>query len=169
MDEKFFNRPTPVVARELLGKYLVRRIRGREIFSMITETEAYDGFRDKGSHAHRGQTARNAPMFGGAGYWYVYFVYGMHWMLNVVTRESGYPAAVLIRGIADAPGPARLTALLNIGGVQNGKKCSPESGLWVEDRGIKIKPAQIATGPRVGVAYAGRYWASRHLRFRIKQ
>ena len=66
---------------------------------MITEVEAYDGPRDKASHASRGLTPRNAPMFGEAGRFYIYFTYGMHWMLNIVTGKRGYPAAVLIRGV----------------------------------------------------------------------
>src|SRR3989344_2308826 len=103
LPQTFFNRPAPLVARELLGKFLVRRYRKRTDAFIITETEAYEGFHDKASHAHRGQTKRNAPMFGDAGYWYVYFTYGMHWLLNIVTRERGYPSAVLIR----APRPAR--------------------------------------------------------------
>src|SRR5882757_610508 len=80
----FFNRRTLTVARELIGKVLVRRRDGQDVALMITETEAYDGPRDKASHAHRGQTPRNAPMFDKAGTIYVYFTYGMHFMLNLV-------------------------------------------------------------------------------------
>jgi len=97
------------VAPELLGKFLCKPLGNRvsKCF-MITEVEAYDGFRDKASHASRGWTARNAPMFGEAGRWYVYFTYGMHWMLNIVTGPKDYPAAVLIRGIADPHWLARV-------------------------------------------------------------
>ncbi|TSC68105.1 MAG: DNA-3-methyladenine glycosylase, partial [Parcubacteria group bacterium Gr01-1014_72] len=85
LPQKFFNRPTLTVALSLIGCVLVRR-RGKRVVRMtITEVEAYDGFKDKASHAHRGETRRNAPMFGEAGSWYVYFTYGMHWMLNIVT------------------------------------------------------------------------------------
>lgn len=144
---------------------------------MIAETEAYDGFRDKGSHASRGRTGRNRPMFGPPGQWYVYFTYGMHWMLNVVVREKGYPAAVLIRGgllfsALRRPekrefvnGPGRLTKLLKIDGKLNAKPASRASDLWIEDRGIKIPAAEIKKGPRVGIDYAGPYWAKRHWRF----
>ncbi|MBI2035602.1 MAG: DNA-3-methyladenine glycosylase [Candidatus Liptonbacteria bacterium] len=105
LKKPYFQKSTVVVARNLLGKFLVRRIKGKEIAAMITEVEAYDGFKDKASHAHRGKTARNAVMFGEAGVWYVYLTYGMHWMLNVVTGPKDYPAAVLIRGvlISDRP------------------------------------------------------------------
>src|SRR5580698_6608469 len=93
----FFERPTLTVARELLGKVLVRRIGKRKLSVMITETEAYIGEKDLACHARFGRTKRNAVMFGPAGVWYPYFIYGMHWMMNVTTEEAGEPAAVLIR------------------------------------------------------------------------
>src|SRR3989344_5822059 len=96
---KFFEKNTLAVAKSLLGKFLCRR-RGRKVVrAMIADVEAYDGFKDKTSHAHKGKTPRNKIMFGRGGYWYVYFTYGMHWMLNIVTGKRGYPAAVLIRGV----------------------------------------------------------------------
>lgn len=163
----FFSRFTISVARGLLGKYLVRRIGKKTIARMITETEAYDGVSDKASHAHRGITKRNEVMFGPAGYWYVYFTYGMHWMLNIVTGKKGYPAAVLIRGTHGISGPARLTKFLRIRKEMNNKKASQVSGLWIEDRGVKIPASKIRRGPRVGVAYAGRIWAKKPYRFWI--
>ncbi len=132
---------------------------------MITETEAYDGFKDKASHASRGKTARNAPMFGPAGVWYVYFTYGMHWMLNIVCGKKDYPSAVLIRGAGDIQGPARLTKFLKVAEKFNGEKAAAKTGLWIEDGGMKIKPRQIKRTPRIGVAYAGIYWAKKPLRF----
>ena len=169
LEYRFFNRPTPQVAKDLLGKFLVRRIGRRNVALMITETEAYDGFKDRGSHAHRGRTKRNWPMFGPPGHWYVYFTYGTHWMLNIVTRERNYPAAVLIRGLSDVNGPGRLTKALKITGALSGKPAATRSGLWIEDRGIIILPKQIKTGRRVGIAYAGPYWAKRHWRFWINK
>src|SRR3989344_2477039 len=107
LGKKFFDRPTLAVARELLGKYLVRK-RGKKVEKfIITEVEAYDGFKDKASHASRGKTLRNAPMFGNAGIWYIYFTYGIHYMLNIVTGSKNYPAAILIRGVRGINGPAR--------------------------------------------------------------
>ncbi len=154
LPQKFFDRITEVVAEELLGKYLVRRYRGKEIAGMITEVEVYDGFKDKGSHASRGMTERNKVMFGPAGYWYPYFTYGMHWLVNITTREKGYPAAILIRGvkIADScrtdteirgnnrmlmrniDGPARVTKYFKIDERFYGKPAAKKTGLWVEDR-----------------------------------
>ncbi len=167
----FFTRPTLEVAEELLGKFLVRESNGEVTFGMITETEAYDGFDDMASHASRGQTARNAPMFGGAGVWYVYLVYGMHEMLNVVTREKTYPAAVLIRGASGSTGeicgPGRLTKHLNITHELNNKLAVRETGLWIEDRGVEIPKNAIKKTPRVGVKYAGEEWANKPWRFVI--
>jgi DNA-3-methyladenine glycosylase len=134
---------------------------------MITETEAYDGLTDKGSHAHRGETVRNKPMFGPAGHWYVYFTYGMHWLVNVTTMREGHPSAVLIRGIEGTSGPARLTKFLKIDGTLSGEKAVKKTGLWIEDRGAAIDPKKIKKGPRVGIDYAGPYWAARHWRFWI--
>jgi DNA-3-methyladenine glycosylase len=164
----FFNRTTSVVARELLGKFLVRSRDGKEEAFQITEVEVYDGFKDKGSHASRGKTKRNALMFGKAGYWYVYFTYGMHWMLNIVTREEEYPAAILIRGVDGINGPARLTKKLAIDGALNGFTATKKNGLWIEDRGVVILSRQIKKGPRVGIAYAGEEWAAKPWRFWIE-
>ncbi|OGG39122.1 hypothetical protein A3I34_02820 [Candidatus Jorgensenbacteria bacterium RIFCSPLOWO2_02_FULL_45_12] len=174
LSESFFNRDTLVVAKELLGKTLARKICGKEIRAIITETEAYDGLKDKASHASRGKTARNEPMFGRSGRWYVYFTYGMHWMLNVVTREAGYPAAVLIRGVVcedgqNLDGPAKLTKFLKINKAMNGKAAVPASGLWVEDDGLKIGDRHIIKSPRVGVDYAGRAWAWKRWNFRLNR
>lgn len=165
LGKKFFERDTLVVARELLGKYLVRRLCGKEIAHMITEVEAYDGFEDKASHAHRGQTERNAPMFGTAGRWYVYLVYGMYEMLNIVTGTHGYPAAVLIRGTSEVSGPGRLTKLLKITRAQNGQRAIGETRLWIEDRGIAVHDSGIKKTPRIGVDYAGEKWAKKKYRF----
>ncbi len=105
LTSQFFNRSTLSVAKDMLGKFLVRRIGKKEIKLMITEVEAYDGPKDKASHAHCGKTERNKVMFGEAGNWYIYFTYGMHWMLNIVTGSKGYPAAVLIRGVVPYQSP----------------------------------------------------------------
>ncbi|MBI4118555.1 MAG: DNA-3-methyladenine glycosylase [Parcubacteria group bacterium] len=161
----FFNRSTTRVAEELLGKFLVRKIRGREVAYMITETEAYDGPHDKASHASRGRTKRNEVMFTEAGAIYIYFTYGMHWMFNIVTGEKEYPAAVLIRAVDTIQGPARLTKGLKIDKKLNAKKLGTKTGLWVEDRGVKIKRSAVRRTARVGVAYAGKVWAHKPYRF----
>lgn len=171
----FFSRSTLAVAQDLLGKFIVRRYparsidtragkRGKEIALMITEVEAYDGFNDKASHASRGKTERNQIMFGPPGYWYVYFTYGMHWMLNIVIGPKDYPAAILIRGIDKISGPARITKFLHIDKKLNGKMASKKSGLWFEDRGVMVSRKEIKKAPRIGVAYA-KEWAKKLYRF----
>lgn len=165
LKQEFFNRPTLAVARELIGKYLVRKKSEREVALIITEVEAYDGPYDRASHASRGLTKRNSAMFGPAGKFYVYFTYGRHWMLNVVTGPENYPAAVLVRGAGDISGPARLTKFLAINKSLNGKPARRKTGLWFEDRGVKIKPRNIKRLTRVGVDYAGPVWSKKPYRF----
>lgn len=136
---------------------------------MITDVEVYDGFKDRASHASRGRTERTKIMFGPPGHWYVYFTYGMHWMLNIVTREEGYPAAILIRGVEGISGPARITKALGIDGRLNGMPAEKKSGLWFEDRGIRIAKKKIGTAARIGVGYARPYWSRRRLRYFLKK
>jgi DNA-3-methyladenine glycosylase len=163
----FFNRPTDVVARELLGKFLVAKHGRIADAHVITEVEAYYGFRDRASHAYIGRTNRNSPMFGPPGYWYVYLVYGMHWMLNIVTEQEDYPAAVLIRSIDSIEGPACVTRHLRIDQVFNARRAVKAAGLWIEDRGPAVPELLIRRQPRVGVDYAGDYWSRRRLRFKL--
>lgn len=160
----FFDRPALTVARELLGKTLVRRMGRKTVHVLITEVEAYTGPKDKACHAHKGKTKRNAVLFGPAGFWYVYFVYGMHWMLNVVTAEEGYPSAVLIRGVGAWNGPAKLTKALRIDRSLNGKPADRSGSLWVEDRGLRVPANALRRTPRIGVAYAEE-WALKPYRF----
>ena len=173
----FFDQPTLIVARGLLGKYLVREWRGKKLSLLITEVEAYDGPDDLASHASRGLTPRTKIMFGPAGRFYVYFTYGMHWLVNIVTGSEDYPAAVLIRAgkyydtekrewIA-VNGPARLTRFLKITGAQNGKIAGKKTGLWFEDRGTRINRGNIAADKRVGIDYAGPVWKNKLYRFTL--
>ena len=165
--QDFFNRPADVVAKDLLGKYLVRRKDGAVCAHMITETESYDGYDDTTSHAARGKTRGNAPMFGAAGVFYVYLCYGMYWMLNVVTGAEGYPAAVLLRGVRGEKGingPGRLTRALDISKRFSGEKADKKTGLWFEDRGVIVTPRGIKRTPRIGVG-GTEEWARKPLRF----
>ncbi|KKR46919.1 MAG: hypothetical protein UT90_C0014G0008 [Parcubacteria group bacterium GW2011_GWA1_40_21] len=167
LTKKFFERSALEVAENLLGKYLVRKIGDKEIALKINEVEAYDGFEDKASHAHKGKTERNKVMFGEAGKWYVYLVYGMHNMLNIVTGGKDYPAAILIRGGEGVSGPGRLTKFLKISRKLNGKIASFETGLWLEDRGEIVNKKKIKRTSRIGVDYAGPIWAKKDYRFML--
>jgi DNA-3-methyladenine glycosylase len=183
----FFGRPTLTVARELLGQRLVRLERGRRrIAGRIIEAEAYIGTEDLGCHAHVGRTARNESMWGAPGHAYVYFTYGMHWMLNVVTEADGFPAAVLIRGLlpeeglrairrrrghvprADlTDGPAKLCQALAIDRRLDGEDlCSPEAQLFVEAC-PSIPDSRVTQGPRVGLNKVPEPWHSVPWRFRV--
>jgi DNA-3-methyladenine glycosylase len=170
--ESFYERPTLEVAHDLLGKYLLQRLGDVTLSARIVEVEAYIGLEDRACHASRGRTARTEVMFGPGGRAYVYMIYGMYFCLNLVTEAAGFPAAVLIRA-AEAgegipagvrlDGPGRLCRALGITRGQNGLSvCDERSGLWIEDRGGAR--LGVASGPRVGVGYAGE-WAAMPWRF----
>lgn len=173
LTEKFYKRHAPAVARGLLGKFLVCKKDGKETALMITEVEAYDGFDDKASHAFRGRIKRNNVMFGPAGFWYVYLVYGMYQMLNIVTGPRDYPAAILIRGAGEYNGPGKLTKALGIDKNFNEKPASRKTGLWIEDRvnariNAGLKNFKIKKTPRIGVNYAGPVWSKKDWRFLLQ-
>ncbi len=170
LKQEWFRRDTPTVALELLGKMLVRRMEdGHLIKGIICETEAYDGVSDKACHASKGKTERTSVMFGDAGVWYVYLCYGVHWMLNVTTREPDYPAAVLIRGVTVAIGPGRVSKSFGIDKRLNKCRAEESSGLWIEDSGIMFPKESIQRGPRIGVDYAGPIWSEKAWRFYVRK
>lgn len=178
-----FYRGAPLdVARALLGKVVVHRGGGSPAAGMIVEVEAYGGEDDPACHAACGLTARNAPLYGPAGYSYVYFNYGMHHLLNAVTGPLGFPAAVLLRALAPLEGldamrrrrrprrraaeppadealcrgPGNLTRALGVTLQQNGLDLCGER-LRIEDRGLPVGP--VRWGPRIGItAGTGRPW-----------
>ena len=170
LGKSFFNRPTPDVAKDLIGKQLCRRLeKGKILRASICETEAYDGFEDRASHAHRGVTSRNVIMFGPPGYAYIYLCYGVHWLLNITTCEKGYPAAVLIRGVEGLSGPGRLTKHFQVDSALNGKLLTRSGGLWVEDHGLRVHSREIAATPRIGIDYSGPQWSAVPWRFVRRQ
>ncbi len=169
-----FNRPTLTVAPDLLGKFIVRRHDGRQWAAMITEIEAYKGPRDAAAHTHGGRrTARVEPLYADGGTAYVYLIYGMHWMLNFSTVGAGIPEGVLIRGVVPENddhailGPGRVCRHLSIDKSISGVDAIAADHLWLEDRGVVVPKRTIVRGPRVGIDYAGPYWASRPWRFSI--
>jgi DNA-3-methyladenine glycosylase len=180
----FYNRPTLTVARELLGSRLVRILNGIKLVGLITETEAYFGFDDLASHAKAGRTIRTAPMFGPPGHAYVYFTYGNHWMLNAVTEQEGFPAAVLIRAIQpiegievmmerrngrDTLGPGKLTQAMGITKSENNANLTETgSGLWIEAEQF-IPEKSVTIGVRVGLNKTPEPWLSKPWRFLVKE
>jgi DNA-3-methyladenine glycosylase len=148
LDSTFFDRPAEKVAHDLVGRRLNWKHGNRSDSRIITETEAYTGPDDLASHAARGLTQRNEAMFGPPGAFYVYFVYGMHWMLNVVTGPVGYPAAVLIRSVEGISGPGRLTKALRITGRLNGRVASEETGFWFSEASIRSERQVIRSDHR---------------------
>ena len=165
LTQSFFRRPVLKVAPNLLGKYLVRKMsNGKIVRLLITEVEAYDGPNDLANHASKGKTDRTKIMFETGGVWYVYLIYGMYHMLNVVTGDPNYPATVLIRGTKEVSGPGRLTKYLKIDKKLNGKTSAKASGLWFEESNIKIPKKDIQRLPRVGVDYA-KEWVDKPWRF----
>ncbi|HVF19284.1 MAG TPA: DNA-3-methyladenine glycosylase [Mycobacteriales bacterium] len=176
----FYDRPVLEVAPDLLGRHLRSRTADGTVVVRIVEVEAYRGADDPGSHAFRGQTPRNATMFGPPGHAYVYFTYGMHWCLNVVCGPAGEASAVLIRAgsvvtgadVATARrpassardlarGPARLTRALGIDGTWDGTDLV--RGVLTVHIGETTRRAAVSVGPRVGVSGPGaatpwRFW-----------
>ncbi|MDO8668707.1 MAG: DNA-3-methyladenine glycosylase [Candidatus Buchananbacteria bacterium] len=165
LPQNFYQSDTLKVARELLGKYLIRKIGSKKIIGQIIETEAYCGPNDLASHASCGRTARTEIMFGPAGYLYVYMIYGMYYCLNIVTEEKDNPSAVLIRAVKPVAGldskiktdgPGKLCRAFKIDKKQNNTKVfGKEAEIWIED--WQEKTNKIKSSPRIGVDYAQEY------------
>jgi len=183
LTRSFYQQPTIDVAKQLLGKYLVHKHPAGELVGRIVETEGYIGPQDLACHAAKGRTGRTEVMFGPAGHAYVYFIYGMYHMLNLVTEAKDYPAAVLIRaleplqGVASmqqrrhsatlrnlASGPGKLCQAFAIDRSLNGADVCGKT-LYVEDRG-EPTPKYQATA-RIGVEYAGK-WKDKPFRFLVQ-
>ncbi|MCL5985904.1 MAG: DNA-3-methyladenine glycosylase [Actinobacteria bacterium] len=162
----FYERPTLLVARNLIGKLLVRKRDHRRLSGVIVETEAYVGWDDRACHGSRGMTRRNSAMFSKAAHAYVYLVYGLYYCLNLVTERENYPSAVLIRAIKPvegfegriakvASGPGLVCRALDIDLKLNGVSLYGDK-LFVENVNSS-KQIDVAATPRIGVGYAGEY------------
>lgn len=186
LPRSFYNDAPDVVARRLLGKVLVRRSEGQRLAGRIVETEAYFGIDDPAAHAFAGKTPRNAVLFGPPGFAYVYFIYGIHFCLNISCEPDGKAGCVLLRALEPLEGLPAMADLRGLGPDANprllasgpGRLCqalgitrethngidvtSPRSSLYVEDDGGS--PGEIAATPRVGIRKA----AERPLRFAIR-
>ena len=174
LTREFYTRETLIVAKELLGKYIVRKIGKRELVGKIIETEAYIGPKDKASHAFGGKvTPRNLAEYFVGGHIYIYLVYGMYWQLNISTFKEGKPECVLIRALdlgnkeknCLANGPGKLCNYLKLDKSFYGEDLTKSKRIWLEERGERILPSQIKTSARIGIDYAGPYWSRRKWRF----
>jgi len=162
-DRAFYSRDVLEVAPQLLGQHLVKvGPDGQKSSYVITETEAYRGGEDLACHGSKGMTPRTKVMFGEGGHLYMYLIYGMYWMMNVVTGERGVLQADLLRGLREVSGPGRLTRLLDVDRTYYGEDLVSSDRIWIEDSGSS--PA-YSTGPRVGVDYAGEPWKNMPWRF----
>jgi DNA-3-methyladenine glycosylase len=177
LGRKFYQRPTEVVARELLGKLLVRATPEGVVAVRLVEVEAYLGAEDPACHTFGDRrTARTETMWGAAGVAYIYLIYGLHNCLNVVTVGEGVGEAVLVRGAltvagrglvrarrgsrvpesALTDGPGKLCQALSVSREDDGSDlCDPSSGLWICDDGVSVADASVTRTPRTGVDYAG--------------
>jgi DNA-3-methyladenine glycosylase len=169
LEPAFFHRDTVAVARELLGKLLVREVEGRVIWGRLVEVEAYLGPEDLAAHSSGGRRSpRNEVMYGEPGHAYVYFTYGMHFCLNFVTREAGVPQAVLVRALEPGPGvgrcggPGLVCRALNIDRTVNGLPLRPPDIYVLDDHPPKRR---VFATPRIGIAGSGAQWERRLLRF----
>jgi DNA-3-methyladenine glycosylase len=177
LPRSFYLRPTLIVARDLLGKILVRKIRKTVLAGRIVEVEAYLAHKDPASHAYRGKTPRNAVMFGPPGHLYVYFTYGMHFCSNVVTEEEGSPGAVLLRAVDPllgvgvmlmnrqisssaritrsnlADGPAKLCQAMGIEREENGMDLCGDR-IWIAEGRLDRALFMVRRTPRIGISVA---------------
>jgi len=162
LDSGFFRRDVLEVAHDLIGKTLVRNYDQQLYKFIVTEVEAYGGIEDQASHARFGKTRRNAVMFEQGGLVYVYLIYGMYWMLNVVTGMQEEPQAILIRGLEGISGPGKLTKKLFIDKSFYGEDLSLSNRIWFEENDNE---SFILRQPRYGIDYAQEPWKSMPWRF----
>jgi DNA-3-methyladenine glycosylase len=186
LPKSFYHDEVTLVARRLLGMRLIRNLDGVRTGGIIVETEAYRGEEDLACHARVGKTKRNAMLYEDGGNAYVYFTYGMHWLVNAVTGDVGFPAAVLIRAILPlegldgiqtrrnnrpqpdwCDGPAKICQALAIDGKLSGILLYQENGeLWIEE-GQSVVDNLVNTSPRIGLGDTPEPWKSLPWRFYV--
>ena len=189
LKDEFFLDKTKNVAKNLLGKKIIRIIDNKKIVCRIVETEAYIGPMDKASHSFNNKkTKRTKTMYKKGGTIYIYLIYGMYYLLNIVTEKKDYPSAVLIRAIEPingidlikknrsikskkdidlTNGPGKLTQALKIDKSLNGKRLSKRNKIYIEDSKNNIKDIDIVKSKRINIDYA-KEWKDKFLRFYIK-
>ena len=165
LGREFFIRDVLEVAPELPGKVIViKRADGKYSSYRITDVEAYRGSDDLACHASRGRTKRTEIMYHQGGHLYVFLIYGMYWMLNIVTGQENEPQAVLIRGVSGVDGPGRVAREMGISGEWYGIDLTSQDTIFLEDSGERVP---LSTSPRIGIDFAGEPWVSKQWRFYI--
>ncbi|NQU51372.1 MAG: DNA-3-methyladenine glycosylase [Bacteroidetes bacterium] len=166
LSSKFFQRDVLKIAPDLLDKTLVRQLDDKSIQEyVITEVEAYRGTDDLACHASKGRTPRTEVMFREGGLVYIYLIYGLYWMLNIVAGKENDASAILIRGIEGISGPGRVGKALQLDKSFYGEDLFISDRIWIEDSGNKPK---FSRSPRIGIDYAGEPWISKPWRFLIE-
>lgn len=165
LDSNLYVLPSTELAPKLLGKLLCVK-NGDEIISLrITETEAYFGEEDTACHAHKGRTPRTEILYRKGGMVYVYFCYGIHSLMNIISGEENHPEGVLIRGVEGYNGPGKLTKFMGIDRSFNGLSAVDSDRIWISDDGYE--PGEIFTSPRIGIDYATEEYRVKPWRFYI--
>jgi DNA-3-methyladenine glycosylase len=155
------------VAEDIPGCRLIRNFPNAPEIYTINEIEIYRGEEDEACHARRGKTPRTEVMYEEGGLLYVYLIYGMHWMMNIVTGEKDNPQAILIRGLKEIKGPGRITKSIQIDGTFNREDLVESEFIWLE-RGPQ-KDKKLIKKPRIGIDYAGEYYRNIHWRYMLSE
>ena len=167
LKNKFFQRDILDVAPELLGKFLVRKFEDGSIIKLeINEIEIYRGEEDLASHASKGRTNRTEVMYKSGGLIYVYLIYGIYWMINIVTEQNNNPQAILIRGAGKYDGPGKLSQFLKIDKSFYGEDLETSERIWIEG---EKKTIVFVSTTRIGIDYAGDYWKNKNWRYLLKK
>lgn len=163
LDSNFYSQDVIDLAKNLIGKVICRKFEDGEVHRFhITETEAYCGEKDLACHACKGKTDRTSVMYEAGGHVYIYLIYGMYWMLNIVSGKKNDAQAVLIRGVEGADGPGKVGRLLKLDKSYYGLNLATADNFWLEDDGTQYS---YEATPRIGIAYAGEPWVSKPWRF----
>lgn len=163
LDQKFFERDVLKVAPDLIGKNLYRRFENGDIYKfIITETEAYRGEEDLACHASKGRTRRTEIMYHSGGHIYMYLIYGMYWMFNIVTGNINESQAVLIRGIEGYNGPGKLTKALQLDRSFYGDNLIHSDRIWIDSG---LNNTKYMESNRIGIEYAGKEWSVKPWRY----
>ncbi|OJV40547.1 MAG: 3-methyladenine DNA glycosylase [Bacteroidales bacterium 36-12] len=161
----YFRQDAVTLAKSILGKTLVRVWDdGTQSRFIITETEAYMGEEDLACHASKGRTKRTETLYADGGVIYVYLIYGMYWMLNIVSGTENHPQAVLIRAFSKLYGPGRIGKKLQLDKSFNGEHICNSQRMWIEDA---PEITNFTASPRIGIDYAGEYWKNIPWRFTV--